>query len=126
MKLEQITNCHVCGCNSLTPLLNIPVPDIMTDEEVIRQVLVCNDCDTIHYIEDDGSIAYEFSCRINEEIGRKVDDKQENKITSQLSKLEQIVAWFESQEEVDVEAGLTKVKEGAELIKELKSKLKKV
>lgn len=56
----------------------------------------------------------------------KADDKKENKITSQLGQLEQIVAWFEGQEEVDVEAGLAKVKEGAELIKELKTKLKKV
>ncbi len=48
------------------------------------------------------------------------------KITNQLGKLEKIVAWFEQQEEVDVEAGLIKVKEGAALIKELKEKLKKV
>jgi len=70
-KLEDITNCHVCGCNSLTPLLNIPVPDIMDNVDVMRNVLMCNDCDTLHYI-DDGMISYEFSCRINEEIGRKV------------------------------------------------------
>ncbi|MBI5221102.1 MAG: exodeoxyribonuclease VII small subunit [Candidatus Liptonbacteria bacterium] len=52
--------------------------------------------------------------------------EKENKISGSLGKLEQIVAWFEQQEEVDVELGLLKVKEGAALIKELKEKLKKV
>jgi exodeoxyribonuclease VII small subunit len=47
-------------------------------------------------------------------------------INDQLSKLQTIVDWFEKQQEVDVEQGLDKVKEGAELIRELKSRLKKV
>lgn len=47
------------------------------------------------------------------------------KINSSLKKLEEIVSWFEEQSEVDVEEGLEKMKEGAELIKELKSKLTK-
>jgi len=41
-----------------------------------------------------------------------------------LKKLEEIVAWFENQGEVDVEAGLAKVKEGAILVKESREKLK--
>lgn len=41
-----------------------------------------------------------------------------------LRKLEGIAAWFDEQEEVDVETGLEKVKEGAKLIKELKISLK--
>ena len=52
--------------------------------------------------------------------------KQKKTINEDLNKLEKIVAWFESREEVDVEEGLKKVKEGALLIKDLKSKLKKV
>ncbi len=47
-------------------------------------------------------------------------------IQSQLEKLEKIVQWFGARDEVDVEAGLEKVKEGAGLIKELQTRLKKV
>ncbi|MBI2036746.1 MAG: exodeoxyribonuclease VII small subunit [Candidatus Liptonbacteria bacterium] len=48
------------------------------------------------------------------------------KISSSLKKLEQIVGWFDEQEEVDVEEGLKRVKEGVALLKELKARLKKV
>ncbi len=41
-----------------------------------------------------------------------------------LKKLESISAWFEDQKEADIEEGLKKVREGAELIKELKTRLK--
>ncbi len=43
-----------------------------------------------------------------------------------LKKLEGIVAWFDNQEEVDVESGLEKVKEGVALIKSSKARLKEV
>jgi exonuclease VII small subunit len=43
-----------------------------------------------------------------------------------LKKLEGIVSWFDNQEEVDVELGLAKVKEGADLIKASKARLKEV
>lgn len=43
-----------------------------------------------------------------------------------LKKLNEIVEWFESQEEVDVEAGLGKVKEGAELVKACKKRLSEI
>lgn len=49
-----------------------------------------------------------------------------DKITNSIKKLETIVDWFDAQQEVDVEEGLKKVKEGAVLIKDLKEKLKKV
>lgn len=51
--------------------------------------------------------------------------KQES-INDQLGQLEKIVKWFEGQQEVDVEKGLEKMKEGALLIKALKSRLKEV
>ncbi|NTW46104.1 MAG: exodeoxyribonuclease VII small subunit [Candidatus Moranbacteria bacterium] len=41
-----------------------------------------------------------------------------------LKALEGIVAWFEDQQQVDVEEGLAKVKEGAVLIKASREKLK--
>jgi exonuclease VII small subunit len=47
-------------------------------------------------------------------------------ITDQLSELEKIVQWFESQKEVDVEKGLGQVKAGAQLIKDLRARLKAV
>ncbi|MBI5420728.1 MAG: exodeoxyribonuclease VII small subunit [Parcubacteria group bacterium] len=51
---------------------------------------------------------------------------QKEKISDSLSKLEGIVKWFNTQKDVDVEEGLEKVKEGAELIKNLNERLKKV
>lgn len=47
-------------------------------------------------------------------------------LTESLKKLEEIVGWFENQEEVDVEKGLEKVKEGVKLIRSSKERLKKV
>lgn len=43
-----------------------------------------------------------------------------------LKKLNTIVEWFESQEEIDVEAGLERVKEGAELVKACKKRLTEI
>jgi hypothetical protein len=43
-----------------------------------------------------------------------------------MKKLRSITAWFETQDEVDVEKGLEKVKEGAELIKASKERLKEL
>ena len=51
--------------------------------------------------------------------------KQTN-LSESLEKLENIVAWFEEQESVDVEEGLKKVKEGATLIKASRARLKEV
>lgn len=53
-------------------------------------------------------------------------EKQKEKISSSLNRLRAIVEWFEGQEEVDIEEGLRKVKEGSSLIKDLRTKLKKV
>ena len=49
-----------------------------------------------------------------------------NKLKDSLKKLKTIVEWLDTQEELDVEAGLEKVKEGAILIKESKNELKKL
>ena len=46
-------------------------------------------------------------------------EQGKEKIGSSLKKLEQIVGWFDAQEEVDVEEGLKHVKEGVALLKEL-------
>jgi exonuclease VII small subunit len=51
--------------------------------------------------------------------------KQEN-LNQNLKKLNQIIEWFENQEDLDVELGLKKVKEGMDIIKDLKKRLKKV
>ena len=47
-------------------------------------------------------------------------------LTESLEKLNNIVEWFEKQEDVDVETGLKKVKEAAILIKNSKSRLAKI
>lgn len=51
---------------------------------------------------------------------------KQQSINEQLGQLETIVKWFEAQKEVDVEKGLEQMKEGAALIKLLKSRLKEV
>lgn len=43
-----------------------------------------------------------------------------------LKKLNSIVDWFESQDEIDVEVGLEKVKEGASLVKLCKKRLAEI
>jgi len=57
---------------------------------------------------------------------KKLNNMQKEKIGESLSKLENIVKWFNTQKDVDVEEGLLKVKEGAVLIKDLNERLKKV
>jgi len=52
-------------------------------------------------------------------------DKKFN-LKESLSKLNEIVDWFENQEEVDVEVGLEKVKEGASLVKDCKIRLAEI
>ena len=47
-------------------------------------------------------------------------------LNESLKKLTGIVEWFERQDEVDVELGLEKVKEGAELINVCKKRLSEV
>jgi exodeoxyribonuclease VII small subunit len=52
--------------------------------------------------------------------------EQKVNLKESLTKLNGIVEWFDEQEEVDVEVGLVKVKEGAELIKVCKKRLAEV
>ena len=47
-------------------------------------------------------------------------------LSESLKKLEEITQWFNSQEEVDVEKGLEKVREGAKLIRASRERLKEV
>jgi len=49
--------------------------------------------------------------------------KTDTNLNDTLKKLAGIVAWFESQDELDVEKGLEYVKEGAELIKSSRERL---
>jgi exonuclease VII small subunit len=52
--------------------------------------------------------------------------KQNTDLTKTLKELHTIVEWFEDQEEVDIEEGLKKVKDAAQLIKLSKGRLKEV
>ena len=47
-------------------------------------------------------------------------------LTESLKELSEIVKWFENEDEVDVEAGLEKVREGAALVKLCKERLSKI
>lgn len=49
--------------------------------------------------------------------------KKEINLNENLKKLADISAWFNSQQEIDLEAGLEKVKEAAALIKDSREKL---
>ena len=51
---------------------------------------------------------------------------EEKNLKNNLKKLEEISAWFNDQEEVDVEEGLNKIKEAIVLIKSSKEKLKEI
>jgi len=56
----------------------------------------------------------------------KQDKIKKQDLTSDLKKLSQIVEWFEEREEVDLEEGLKRVKEAAELIKRSKERLREI
>lgn len=47
-------------------------------------------------------------------------------LSESLKKVQEIVAWFDTQEEVDVEKGLQKIKEGTILIKDSRARLKEI
>jgi len=47
-------------------------------------------------------------------------------LTDALKKLEDINDWFEHQDEIDVEAGLEKVKEGVKLVKASQTRLQEI
>ncbi len=47
-------------------------------------------------------------------------------LSESLKKVQDIIRWFDNQEEVDVEKGLEKIKEGTLLIKESKVRLKAI
>lgn len=47
-------------------------------------------------------------------------------LSESLKKVQEIIRWFDNQEEVDVEKGLEKIKEGTVLIKESRTRLKEI
>jgi len=54
------------------------------------------------------------------------DKQKKNSVSESLSELEKITRWFDAQKEVDVEEGMTKVREGAALVKELEKRLSEI
>ena len=52
--------------------------------------------------------------------------KTQTNLNETLKKLAEIVSWFESQSELDVEKGLEYVKEGVTLIKSSRERLKEI
>lgn len=47
-------------------------------------------------------------------------------LSESLKKVQGIIDWFDGQQEVDVEQGLEKIKEGTVLIKESRTRLKEI
>ena len=56
----------------------------------------------------------------------KENKKKTPNLNDNLKRLAEISAWFGSQNEIDIELGLEKVKEAAELIKSSKERLEKL
>lgn len=52
--------------------------------------------------------------------------EQSVNLSDTIKKLRSITEWFESQQEIDVEKGLDKIKEGADLIKASRLRLKEL
>jgi Asp-tRNA(Asn)/Glu-tRNA(Gln) amidotransferase C subunit len=52
--------------------------------------------------------------------------KSDTNLTETMKKLRAIASWFEQQDEVDVEKGLEKVREGAVLIKASRARLREL
>ncbi|MFM2424234.1 MAG: hypothetical protein RLZZ70_625, partial [Candidatus Parcubacteria bacterium] len=59
-------------------------------------------------------------------IEAMANKKQEINLTESLAELQTIVGWFETQENVDVEIGLEKVRAAAKLIKDSKTRLAQI
>ena len=56
----------------------------------------------------------------------KKEKTQDINLSKNLEKLSAIATWFDNQDEVDVEQGLEKVKEAAQLIKESNARLAEI
>lgn len=52
--------------------------------------------------------------------------EKKQSLSESIKKLEGIVEWFEGQEEIDVEKGLEKFKEGAALVKSSRERIKEI
>ncbi|XLQ20509.1 MAG: exodeoxyribonuclease VII small subunit [Candidatus Moraniibacteriota bacterium] len=52
--------------------------------------------------------------------------QKKDNLTKSLKEIEEIVTWFDGQDEIDVEEGIKKVKDGAKLIKDSKKRLKEI
>ncbi len=58
---------------------------------------------------------------------KKTDKPQDERALGDLlAELEETVRWFEEQESADLEEGLVRVRRGAELVKELRTRLRQV
>ena len=53
-------------------------------------------------------------------------ETQPNSLTKSLKELSEITSWFDSQQDIDIEEGLKKVKKAAELIKISRKRLKSI
>lgn len=56
-------------------------------------------------------------------MATKAETNESSNLTADLKRLQSIADWFDSREEVDIEAALEKVKEATELLRSSKKRL---
>lgn len=79
MKLDNIKTCHVCKGSNLKTISHVQMDDLLENAMIYRDIILCLDCDTIHYINE-GIIEYEFSLKIGEKIKKEVKKFSHNEI----------------------------------------------
>lgn len=57
--LPNIDKCQQCKSMDLIPLRNVVCEDVMTNKDVTRDIIKCNECECIHYLNS-GRLSYEF------------------------------------------------------------------
>jgi len=57
---------------------------------------------------------------------KKITSTGETNLNDNLKRLREIVSWFESQSELDVEKGLELVKEGSDLVRQSRERLSQI
>ncbi len=56
----------------------------------------------------------------------KKQTKEDINLSDAIKELKQITEWFEKQDEINIEESISKIKQGAVLVKECKEKLKEM
>ncbi len=58
--LPEVMTCKRCDSTDLKTELQLPCEDNLTNEEVLRDVVMCLECECIHYINIRNTFCWEF------------------------------------------------------------------